>query len=163
MRTFTVVSYLWRAALKGSALPALSLLACIAVSLAQAAETYTVTLAFEVDGLDLDSGSVVSASSQALVPGASDIKIAYNAQRTVAAVVMASGAEGVELAFLPDTGMNAVSSATLANLSFSPEAEDRPFTVFDTVVVKTETGAYYKLGNVSEQAAAVTFDYQRIE
>lgn len=157
MCTFKISANPWR-----PAIVTLGLLACVAVPLVQAGETYSVTLAFETDGLDLDSGAVVSEPDLATESGASDIRIAYNALRPVAAVVMSAG-EGVELAFLPNTGMNTVSSADLASLAFSPQAPDIPFTVFDTVVVKTDAGAYYALGNVSEQADGVTFDYQLIE
>lgn len=163
MRTFTVVSCLWRAVPTCPAVAALPLLACLAIPLAQASELYTATLAFEVDGLDLDSGAVVSEPGTATESSASDIRIAYNAQRTVAAVVMAAGAEGVELAFLADTGMNEVSLDTVPGLYFSPDGKDVPFTVFDTVVVKTDSGAYYALGNATEAVDGVSFDYQRID
>jgi hypothetical protein len=158
MHTFKIPRTPWRARLAF----ALGFMACAAVPLAQAGETYSVTLAFEADGLDLDSGALTSALEPSGEPDTSDIRIAYNALRPVAAVVMPAG-EGVELAFLSNTGMNAVSSASLADLSFSAQAPDIPFTVFDTVVVKTDSGAYYKLGNASEQAETLTFDYQLIE
>lgn len=129
----------------------------------QAGETHTVTLAFELDGLDLDTGTLVPALEPASDPVGSDIRIGYNADRPVAAVVLSSGLEGVELAFLADTGMHEVSLDTVAGLAFSPEGDDQPFTAFDTVVVKTDAGAYYTLGNVTETAGAVSFDYRRID
>ncbi len=158
MSTFKISRTPWRARLA----VALGFMACATVPLAQAGETYSVTLAFETDGLDLDSGALTSTLEPAGEPDASDIRIAYNALRPVAAVVVPAG-EGVEMAFLPNTGMNAVSSASLADLAFSPQAPDIPFTVFDTVVVRTDMGAHYKLGNVSEQTETVSFDYQLIE
>ncbi len=74
-----------------------------------------------------------------------DIKIAYNALRTDSAVVFPAGAEGVELAFVANVGFDGVTAASLADLTFLAEPVDLPFTANDTVVVRTDGGALYKL------------------
>ncbi len=140
------------------------LLCLIATPLAYASETHTVTLAFETDQLDFDSGVVSSdALDQSSTSGTSDILVAYNATRANKAVMVLTPAEGGTMAFLENTGLNDVSADTLSGMAFTSETEDRAVTVFDTVVVQTDTGAYYKLGNLSEADDSVTFDYQLVE
>jgi hypothetical protein len=88
-----------------------------------------------------------------------DVRIAYNALRFDHSVVVPGAAEGVELAFVAGVPFDGVTTELVAALSFSPYAVDEPFSPFDTVVVRTDNGAVFKLGNASESDTEVTFDY----
>ena len=75
---------------------------------------------------------------------------------------MPSGAEGVELAYLPSVAFDGVTAESVAYLTFTPNPLDEPFSPGDTVVVLTTAGAVFKLGNASESDTGVTFDYARL-
>jgi len=136
----------------------LFILAFLASPLAYAEGIQTATVAFETEGLDLDTGAV-TASDILEPPDGTDIRIAYNALRSPRAVVMPGAAEGVELAFVSDVAFDGVTAASLEGLDFSSEPVDAPFSAGDTVVVRTATGAVFKLGNASESGTRVTFNY----
>jgi len=120
------------------------------------------TLAFEIEGLDLDTDTVISDLSPIDTAGA-DIKIAYNALRSTAAVVFPTGTEGIELAFVANVGFDGITAESLTSLTFQAEPVDLPFTASDTVVVKTDAGAFYKLGNAIESSDSVTFNYAPLQ
>lgn len=142
-------------------LPVLPLAYFLLVSApAAAADTVTMNMASQV--LDLDAGTVAEAS--ALDPagsGGADVQLAYNADRTPHAVVMPIG-EGVEMAFVAGVGFDGVTSSDLESLTFSAEPTDLAFSADDCVVVRTDQGAYFKLGNASESAMSITFNYEQL-
>ena len=115
------------------------------------------TLDFEIEGLDLDSGTVVDVTDMVASVSA-DIKIAYNADRTLHAVVFPA-TEGVELAFVEGTAFDGVNAAEVAGFAFSAEPVDLPFSPNDCVVLRTDQGAVYKIGNATESGTSVTFNY----
>ncbi|MDX1405512.1 MAG: hypothetical protein R3192_13280 [Woeseiaceae bacterium] len=113
----------------------------------------------ESDGIDLDTGSV--SQTMQVDPAATagvDVHIAYNADRTPHAVVVPAHSD-VELAFVAGTGFDGVSSSDIPLLTFSKEAPDLPFSANDCVVVRTDQGAYFKLGNATETGLSITFNY----
>jgi hypothetical protein len=127
-------------------------------ALAQGSEVVTVTLGFETEGLDLDTGTV----TETLVPDeldGTDIHIAYNALWVQSAVVVPGMAEGIELAYAWDVDFDAVTPESVATLTFSPEAIDAPLRPYDTVVVRTDTGAVFKIGNAFASDIDITFDF----
>lgn len=139
----------------------LSLLWTLSLSaFATAAET--VTLEAESDVLDLDAGTIVDSSTIAptALAGA-DVRFAYNADRTPHSVVFPVAA-AVELAFVAGVAFDGVSSTDIASLTFSAEATDLPFSANDCVVVHTDEGAYFKLGNVTESGISITFNYEQL-
>lgn len=127
---------------------------------ATAAETVTMGMASQV--LDLDAGTV--SDSLATDPAGSagaDVQLAYNADRTPHSVVVPIG-EGVEMAFVAGVGFDGITSSDLESLTFSAEPGDQPFSADDCVVVRTDQGAYFKLGNASESALSITFNYEQL-
>lgn len=140
------------------------LLACLVIfspALVQGAETFTETLAYETQGLDLDSGTVIGAA----LPGGeeADIRFAYNASRSPSAVIIPEPIEGVELAYLWDVVFDGVTAESAAGLTFSADAVDISLVAADTILVRTDTGTVFKLGNAIESETGVTFDYSELE
>ena len=127
---------------------------------ADAAEVITIDI--ESQALNLDDGVVSEVTGEpAVEPSGADVLFAYNADRTPHAVACPAE-EGVEIAFVDNIGFDGVSSADVANLSFSVEAIDLPLESGDAVVIRTDTGAVYKLGNAVESASTVTINYEQI-
>ena len=146
-------------ALRDRLIRAVSLTALLAATAAQSGEVLTTTLAFENEGLDLDAGMVIAADMPDEADGTADIRIAYNALRSPGAVVVPGATQGIELAFVAGVGFDGVTTESVATLTFSAEPVDAPFSANDTVVVRTDTGAVFKLGNASESDTGVTFNY----
>jgi hypothetical protein len=121
----------------------------------------SVVLNIDSQALDLDSGTIVERSPAGDGGAGSDIKLAYNADRSVHAVVFPASA-GVELAVVPGVAFDGVSSDDVAGLVFSSEPVDVPFSADNCVVIRTDLGAVYKLGNAVESGASVTFNYSAL-
>ena len=136
----------------------LSIIALLAASAAQGEGVLTATLNFETEGLNLDDGTVTTVDIPGEADG-TDIRIAYNAFRSPAAVVVSGATEGVELAFVADVAFDGITAESVADLTFSAEPVDAPFSAADTVVVRTANGAVFKLGNASESDTGITFNY----
>jgi len=118
-----------------------------------------VTMEVESQVLDLDSGTVVDALTDDLMtPTGADVQLAYNADRTPHVVVFPVG-EGVELAFVASVGFDGISSSDVSNLAFSTEPTDLPFSANDCVVIRTDQGLVFKLGNATESGMSITFNY----
>ena len=137
---------------------ALSVVALLTAPVTQGESVLTATLAFESEGLDLDTGAVTTVDLPTEAQG-TDIRIAYNALRSPSAVVVSGMTEGIQLAFVAGVAFDGVTAESAANLTFSPEPVDAPFSASDTVVVRTDTGVLFKLGNASESSTGVTFNY----
>jgi len=135
------------------------LIAASSICTVQANEIASITLGFEGQALDLETGAVV----ESLGPvGASDadIRLAYNALRPTKAVVIPEA--GVEMVLFEGMAFDGVTSDSLADLLFAPEPVDVAFGADVTVVVRTAGGAVYKLGNAVESTSGVTFNYARL-
>ncbi len=125
---------------------------------AMAAEIITMEVESQV--LDLDAGTVADALTEDLTaPTGADVQLAYNADRTPHAVVFPVG-EGVELAFVASVGFDGISSSDVSNLAFSTEPVDLPFSASDCVVIRTDQGMVFKLGNATESGMSITFNYE---
>lgn len=125
---------------------------------AMAAEIITMEVESQV--LNLDAGTLADALTEDLTtPAGADVQLAYNADRTPHAVVFPVG-EGVELAFVAGVGFDGVSSADVASLAFSTEPIDLPFSADDCVVIRTDQGMVFKLGNATESGMSITFNYE---
>ena len=137
------------------AIPALTI---FTFATAQATQIFTATLAFETEFLDLDANVISAADSDGDASGA-DIRIAFNADRSPGAVVFGEAAAGVELAFVAGMSFDGVTAESVAGLTFSAEPVDAPFSASDTVLVRTDSGLLFKLGNAVETETGVTFSY----
>ena len=125
---------------------------------AMAAEIITMEVESQV--LDLDAGTVADALTEDLTaPTGADVQLAYNADRTTHAVVFPIG-EGVELAFVAGVGFDGISSSDISILPFSTEPIDLPFSANDCVVIRTDQGVFFKLGNATESGMSITFNFE---
>ena len=118
-----------------------------------------VTLEVESQLFDLDAGTVTEPAPEDMTaPAGADIQLAYNADRAPHAVVFPV-AEGVEMSFVASVGFDGISSSDIPNLVFSSEPTDLPFSANDCVVIRTDQGAVFKIGNAVESGSSVTFNY----
>ena len=141
---------------RGAAAKALCAGLLLASPAVQAGEVYTAELAFQHQALDLDTGTVIEVFTPMEATGG-DVTLAYNALRPTKAVVIP--AAGAEIVLFEGLAFDGVSSELVADLAFSPQPVDVAFGADVTVVVRTASGALYKLGNATESAAGVTFNY----
>ena len=125
-----------------------------------------VKLGFETQGFDLDAGMMLGEQTTFDVFGdhpEADIRIGYHADRPIHSVVVHNMARGVELALLANTSFESVADASLPGIVFNSELIDQPFNPGDTLVVRTDTGSLFKIGNSVEDAAGVSFDYEGLD
>ena len=112
--------------------------------------------------LDLDAATVVDSVIEGLtVPAGADVRLAYNADRTPHAVAVPM-TEGVGMSFVASVGFDGISSADIPNLVFSTEPTDLPFSPDHCIVIRTDQGAVFKLGNATETDMSVTFNIERL-
>ncbi len=131
--------------------------ACMVSAPAMAAEIATLEMESQV--FDLDAGTAIVASPKDVIAlTGADIQLAYNADRTPHAVVVPV-TEGVEMSFVAGVGFDGVSSADISKLVFSSEPTDLPFSPEHCVVIRTDQGAVFKIGNAVESGSSVTFNY----
>ena len=136
---------------------------CAALPWLQAVAATPATLEFESQALDLDTGTVSDTTGVDLTePTGADVMFGYHADRMPHCVVVPA-AEGVTLAFLDAVSFAGVSAADVAGLSFFAEPLDVPLDPNDTVVLRTDTGAVFKIGNATESGFSVTFDYEQLQ
>jgi hypothetical protein len=139
------------------------LLAMVMISGPAAAEMATVSLDFEVQALDLDTGLIVErATGDPASLQEADVSMAYNADRTPHAVVFTLGVRA-EIAVMAGVVFDWVFASDIGSLEFCIEPPDVPFEATDTVVIRTTAGSVFKLGNASETEEWVTFDYERLQ
>ncbi|NNE34074.1 MAG: hypothetical protein HKN13_02485 [Rhodothermales bacterium] len=120
----------------------------------------TATINVESEAFDLDGGAIhaddiVGSPDDTTV---ADIRFAYHADRTPHAVAFPAG-DGIEMALIEGAAFDTVTSSDIAGLVFSSEPTDTPFVGNRTMVIRTDTGAVYKIGNATEGELVVTFDY----
>ena len=127
---------------------------------AEAAEIAIIDI--QSQALNLDDGVVSDGAGDPMAESTgADVLFAHHANRMPHAVVFPAE-QGVEIAFLDNISYDGVSAADMEGLSFSVEPLDLAWESGDTVVVRTDTGAVYKLGNAVESATAVTINYEQI-
>jgi hypothetical protein len=67
------------------------------------------------------------------------------------------------MAFLDGTSYDSVTAADIPKLSFSTDAVDQPLEAYDTVVVQTDSGGVFKIGNAIEEETVVAFGYAQLQ
>ena len=123
----------------------------------------SVMLMFETQALDLDTGTITELSPDLLDgPEGTDVRLGYHADRVPHVIVMAAS-ENVTLAIVSGKSFDSVTITDVAGLSSFKEVIDQPLETNDIVVVKTDTGATFKLGNVFEDAAGAFFSYDLLQ
>ena len=91
-----------------------------------------------------------------------DVVFANHADRARHAVVV-QAEEGVEIAFIDHVNFDDLSGTDVDKLIITLEPLDLPLDAGDTVVVRTDTGAVYNIGNAVESATSVAISYERIQ
>ena len=128
------------------------------------AETTDVTLQFDKERLDLDTGEIVE-SLDLPSPGESDawdLGVARNSNRDAKAVILQNRSNEVEIAHLPGRTFAEVTSDDIEAASFTTEPVDESFGAGLVILVRTDTGLVFKLGNAAETADGVTFDHAQL-
>ncbi|NRB40422.1 MAG: hypothetical protein HRU20_18465 [Pseudomonadales bacterium] len=121
------------------------------------------TLEFEFQAIDLDTGFVTDRNVNVdIASTGTDVLIAYHADRIPHAVIVPAG-EAVTLVVMIGTSYDNVTTSDVAELSFSAESVDHPWSASDTVLVRTDSGAVFKLGNVVESDTGVNFSYAPLQ
>ena len=126
------------------------------------AQTMTQRLAFEQECLDLDTDTVEEDSCRDPSSDESswDILVAYHADRAVRAVFFQNPLNEVEIAHLENTSFVEVTAADIAGAPFTRDVVDQPFDSTRVILIRTDLGAVYKLGNVLEDETGFSFDYE---
>ena len=138
------------------------LLILVFASVGANAQTMTQTLTFEQQCLDLDADTVEEDSCRDPSSDESswDILVAYHADRTVHAVIFQNFRNEVEIAHLENATFEEVTAADIAGASFTTDAIDRSCDGTSVILIRTDLGAVFKLGNVSEDGTGLSFDYE---
>lgn len=163
----------WDTLLKGANMrrtvwPTLILLSLMAWAYSgTAAQSVTQTLAFEAQCLDLDTGTVAGTPEDPCdaiefdeTPW--DLRIAYHADRTVHSVVVLNLGGTLEIAYLEGAVFAEVTGDAIPAASFASEELDVPFDGTAVILIRTDLGAVYKLGNPTEDEAGSTFDFMQL-
>ena len=138
-----------------------ALLVSVFVPLRATAQTMTRTLAFEEECLDLDTDTVDEDSCRDSSSDESswDILVGYHADRSVRAVIFQNHSKEVEIAHLENATFDEVTAADIAGAPFTRDPIDQPFDSARVILIRTDLGAVYKLGNVLEGETGLSFDY----
>jgi hypothetical protein len=122
-----------------------------------------VTMMMESQALDLDTGVLTEQSFAGInTPSEADISLAYNAYRSPHAVLVPVG-PGTTMAFVEEVGFDGVSREVLSALRFSREAVDLPLEPSACVVIRTNKGMLFRIGNASERGQSVTLNYAPLD
>lgn len=120
------------------------------------------TMAFEDEELNLDSGEITSCPlgrcSSTVGP---DFYVVYNGLRTIHAVIFQNGSNGgVEIAHLPGITLDELTEQDLLGATFTTDIVGDSFDEGRTILIRTDLGAVYALGNPVEddQNLTLTFD-----
>lgn len=141
----------------------LLVLGLTATQAAEAQAPSGATLEFTRVALDLDSGDLKAAEEWSDdFSDSADIVVCHNADRTPHSVVWPVGGLA-KVAVLPGVPYDSVGEETIASVDFPELPEDLGFLEGDTILVKTDTGAIFKLGNPAETESSLAFDYERLQ
>jgi len=118
------------------------------------------TLTFEEEGIDLETGAIIS--DFFFFPVEVDFHFAFNGDRPNPIVLFQDN--GAEIAFFDGTPFDIVDCSVIGSLTFTGDLIDVPFDFDDTVVIKTADGNVFKVGKPVENGDnSVTFSYARLQ
>ena len=111
------------------------------------AASWFATLQTETDVLDLETQTV--AENDVLSPDSdtADMRLAYNADRSNPFVVFQNQMTGILIAFADGAAFGSVDLAMAQGLTFTESVIDTPLDSDETVVLKTQVGNLFKIGN----------------
>ena len=126
-------------------------------------QSTTVNLDYYV-ALDLETGDTASADIIAPPPPAEmDFNFAYNGARPIHSVVFQR--TGRQIAHLPNRTFESVTVADTIGAPFTNSLVDTSFDANRVILLRTDAGNIFKLGNPVETASAAdgcTFDYANL-
>ena len=145
-------------------LPPLALAAALAtlagVTLPTRAQTSTQSLRFQVQCLDLDGGLVIARMGPDGFQAGWDVMIAYHSGRAHHGVVVGNQASGIRIARLEGRPYEQTTHVDAAGASFLADPPHRSATPDAVYLIRTDRGALFKLGRVTEYGPTVTLDYE---
>ncbi len=110
--------------------------------------------------MDLDTGAVQeSCRDPAAEASGWDILVAYHADRQLRSVLFQNPSRQVQIAHLPGRSFEEVTAADIEGAPFTEGAVDEPFDDARVILIRTDLGAVFKLGNPLEADDGLTFDY----
>jgi hypothetical protein len=126
------------------------------------AATAAVTLQYEMQTLDLETGSVFRFSPKDFDTDANecDLQLAYHADHPPHTVIVPMNGSGI--AILNGSEFATVSASNVSDQVFSNETLNIVLKQTGTALIKTRKGGVYKIGNTAVDGFSVTFDYQRL-
>jgi hypothetical protein len=119
-----------------------------------------VTMAFEIEYLDLDDRRLAPAMGPLrLPPPGSDLKVAYGAQSMPHSLIQ--NVELAEIAILNNRTLDSITPADVATATFTLVTPSTPFSTTRVVLIRTPRGAVFALGNPAE-SMNISFDVRLI-
>lgn len=117
------------------------------------------TLAFEDEEVDLDTQEVTACSLTFCGTGAGpDLHVAYNSTRTIHSVIVQNQSGGVEIAHLAGVTLDELTEEDVMGATFTTSLVDESFDGGRVILIRTDLGATYALGNPVETTQRLTFD-----
>lgn len=119
------------------------------------------TMRFENDFLDLDGDTVISCAQACSFPDGTDLKIAFNAAAAVHSRVVQNQAANIEIAYIDGAVFADVTVEDARAATFTTSLVDAPFDSSRVILIRTDQGVMFKLGNPVEAELVVdgvTFD-----
>jgi len=121
-------------------------------------EVHSTFVGFTNHYLDLESGLIDTVISPDIPNGITDLRNSFSSSRDIHATIVQQS--GREIAYLGAGPFSAVTDRDLDTATFTSETIDIPFDSTTILLLKTDLGAIYKLGNPVEDIDGVRFDYQ---
>ncbi len=94
-----------------------------------------------------------------------DLQVVYNSDRSYHSVLFQNQSNKVEIAHLADRSFDGIRSCDIENAAFTTDLVDVSFDPQRVVLIRTDQGAVYKLGNANESAYqnGLDFDYAQFQ
>jgi hypothetical protein len=119
------------------------------------------TLRFGRERPDLDDGGTVTECPFSIcsTTEAWDLYVYYSSASTPHSIVRQNQAIGVEIAHLPGVTLDALTEADVAGATFTTDLVADPFDAGRVILIKTDLGNIYALGNPVEDTDAQTLSF----
>jgi len=131
--------------------------------LCAAGESTPYSLRANRDRPDLETG-VMTECSFGLCPTneACDLYVQFNTSASPQAVIRQNQTTGVQLAHLPGVTLATITEADVTGATFTADPIDDSFDAGRVILVKTDTGAIYGLGNPVENKILLTLAFDAV-
>jgi hypothetical protein len=118
------------------------------------------TIRFSRDRPNLDNGAITDCLFGICSTTAEwDMYVHYNSQTTPRSVIRQNLTNAVEIAHLPGVSLTGLTEADVASATFTTSLVADPFDSGRVILIKTELGAVYALGNPVEDTMAQTLTF----